>query len=302
MEYIIEVKNLEKKYGNFKALNNLNIHIEKGSIYGLVGKNGAGKTTLIRLLCGLEEPTSGTYSIYRISNKDKNINKERQKIGAIIEYPYLYYNMNAYDNIKEVYKIKGITSYEEIDSLLDKVGLLKEKNKKVRTFSLGMKQRLMIACALVGNPDLLILDEPTNGLDPAGIKKLRDILKEIAHKENVAVFVSSHILSEMQLMCDKVAVIDSGKIVKIEDMSDETNEIEVVDIRVEDIEKSIQTIKERFGIEATKKEHSIEINISTESLPEVVKELAMADVKIRAVIPKEHNLEDIFFDATKGGE
>ena len=105
MEYIIEVKNLEKKYGNFKALNNLNIHIEKGSIYGLVGKNGAGKTTLIRLLCGLEEPTSGTYSIYRISNKDKNINKERQKIGAIIEYPYLYYNMNAYDNIKEVYKI-----------------------------------------------------------------------------------------------------------------------------------------------------------------------------------------------------
>ena len=98
MEYIIEVKNLEKKYGNFKALNNLNIHIEKGSIYGLVGKNGAGKTTLIRLLCGLEEPTSGTYSIYRISNKDKSINKERQKIGAIIEYPCLYYNMNAYDN------------------------------------------------------------------------------------------------------------------------------------------------------------------------------------------------------------
>ena len=160
MEYIIEVKNLEKKYGNFKALNNLNIHIENGSIYGLVGKNGAGKTTLIRLLCGLEEPTSGTYSIYRISNKDKSINKERQKIGAIIEYPCLYYNMNAYDNIKEVYKIKGITSYEEIDSLLDKVGLLIEKNKKVRTFSLGMKQRLMIACALVGNPDLLILDEP----------------------------------------------------------------------------------------------------------------------------------------------
>ena len=185
MEYIIEVKNLEKKYGNFKALNNLNIHIEKGSIYGLVGKNGAGKTTLIRLLCGLEEPTSGTYSIYRISNKDKSINKERQKIGAIIEYPYLYYNMNSYDNIKEVYKIKGITSYEEIDSLLDKVGLLKEKNKKVRTFSLGMKQRLGLALALINHPDLLILDEPLNGLDPQGIVELREILSHLNKKYGI---------------------------------------------------------------------------------------------------------------------
>ena len=128
MEYIIEVKNLEKKYGNFKALNNLNIHIEKGSIYGLVGKNGAGKTTLIRLLCGLEEPTSGTYSIYRISNKDKNINKERQKIGAIIEYPYLYYNMNAYDNIKEVNSI--LNKYEKL--IVGRMGLpYKEKNIRV---------------------------------------------------------------------------------------------------------------------------------------------------------------------------
>ena len=214
MEYIIEVKNLEKKYGNFKALNNLNIHIEKGSIYGLVGKNGAGKTTLIRLLCGLEEPTSGTYSIYRISNKDKNINKERQKIGAIIEYPYLYYNMNAYDNIKEVYKIKGITSYEEIDSLLDKVGLLKEKNKKVRTFSLGMKQRLMIACALVGNPDLLILDEPINGLDPEGIIEIRKLVLDLNKKSNITILISSHYLDELSKIATCYGFMDRGRIVK----------------------------------------------------------------------------------------
>ena len=214
MEYIIEVKNLEKKYGNFKALNNLNIHIEKGSIYGLVGKNGAGKTTLIRLLCGLEEPTSGTYSIYRISNKDKNINKERQKIGAIIEYPYLYYNMNAYDNIKEVYKIKGITSYEEIDSLLDKVGLLKEKNKKVRTFSLGMKQRLGLALALINNPDLLILDEPLNGLDPQGIVELREILSHLNKKYGITMLISSHILDELEMIATRYGFIHQGQMIE----------------------------------------------------------------------------------------
>ena len=222
-------------------------------------------------------------------------------IGAIVENPDMYKYMSGIDNLRLHARIRNIDE-QRVNEVLGMVDLKDRKKEKVSKYSLGMKQRLGLALTLLHKPKVLILDEPTNGLDPAGIKKLRDILKEIAHKENVAVFVSSHILSEMQLMCDKVAVIDSGKIVKIEDMSDETNEIEVVDIRVEDIEKSIQTIKERFGIEATKKEHSIEINISTESLPEVVKELAMADVKIRAVIPKEHNLEDIFFDATKGGE
>ncbi len=297
---VLELKNVNKTYGKRKVIDNISLEVKEGEIYGFLGPNGSGKTTTIKMILRLISSDSGEIKVNGYDVK-KQFEKAMECIGAIVENPDMYKYMSGIDNLKLHARIRNIDE-QRVNEVLEMVDLKDRKKEKVSKYSLGMKQRLGLALTLLHKPKVLILDEPTNGLDPAGIKKLRDILKEIAHKENVAVFVSSHILSEMQLMCDKVAVIDSGKIVKIEDMSDETNEIEVVDIRVEDIEKSIQTIKERFGIEATKKEHSIEINISTESLPEVVKELAMADVKIRAVIPKEHNLEDIFFDATKGGE
>lgn len=297
---VLELKNVNKTYGKSKVIDNISLEVKEGEIYGFLGPNGSGKTTTIKMILRLISSDSGEIKVNGYDVK-KQFEKAMECIGAIVENPDMYKYMSGIDNLRLHARIRNIDE-QRVNEVLEMVDLKDRKKEKVSKYSLGMKQRLGLALTLLHKPKVLILDEPTNGLDPAGIKKLRDILKEIAHKENVAVFVSSHILSEMQLMCDKVAVIDSGKIVKIEDMSDETNEIEVVDIRVEDIEKSIQTIKERFGIEATKKEHSIEINISTESLPEVVKELAMADVKIRAVIPKEHNLEDIFFDATKGGE
>ena len=297
---VLELKNVNKTYGKRKVIDNISLEVKEGEIYGFLGPNGSGKTTTIKMILRLISSDSGEIKVNGYDVK-KQFEKAMECIGAIVENPDMYKYMSGIDNLKLHARIRNIDE-QRVNEVLEMVDLKDRKKEKVSKYSLGMKQRLGLALTLLHKPKVLILDEPTNGLDPAGIKELRDILKEIAHKENVAVFVSSHILSEMQLMCDKVAVIDSGKIVKIEDMSDETNEIEVVDIRVEDIEKSIQTIKERFGIEATKKEHSIEINISTESLPEVVKELAMADVKIRAVIPKEHNLEDIFFDATKGGE
>ena len=297
---VLELKNVNKTYGKRKVIDNISLEVKEGEIYGFLGPNGSGKTTTIKMILRLISSDSGEIKVNGYDVK-KQFEKAMECIGAIVENPDMYKYMSGIDNLRLHARIRNIDE-QRVNEVLGMVDLKDRKKEKVSKYSLGMKQRLGLALTLLHKPKVLILDEPTNGLDPAGIKKLRDILIEIAHKENVAVFVSSHILSEMQLMCDKVAVIDSGKIVKIEDMSDETNEIEVVDIRVEDIEKSIQTIKERFGIEATKKEHSIEINISTESLPEVVKELAMADVKIRAVIPKEHNLEDIFFDATKGGE
>ena len=183
------------------------------------------------------------------------------------------------------------------------VELKGRENDKVGKYSLGMKQRLGLALTLLHKPRVLILDEPTNGLDPAGIKKLRDILKEIAHKEGVAVFVSSHILSEMQLMCDKVAVLDNGKIVKIEEISQEKEEeIESVEIKVKQLERAVQILKEKFNINTKIEKDIINITIETTKLPEVVKELAIADTEIKAIIPKSHTLEDIFFDATKGGK
>ena len=297
---VLELKNVSKTYGKRKVIDNISLDVKEGEIYGFLGPNGSGKTTTIKMILRLISSDSGEIKVNGYDVK-KQFEKAMECIGAIVENPDMYKYMSGIDNLKLHARIRKIDE-QRINEVLEIVGLKDRKKEKVGKYSLGMKQRLGLALTLLHKPKVLILDEPTNGLDPAGIKKLRDILKEIAHKESVAVFVSSHILSEMQLMCDKVAVIDSGKIVKIEDMSDETNEIEVVEIKVEDVEKSIQIIRESFGIEATKKEHSIEITISTESLPNVVKELAIADVKIRAVIPKEHNLEDIFFDATKGGK
>lgn len=301
MGYIIEANNLEKRYGNFKALNNLNMHIEKGRIYGLVGKNGAGKTTLIRLLCGLEEPTSGIYSIYGVSNKDKNINKERQRIGAIIEYPYLYYNMNAYDNIKEIYKIKGITSYEEIDNLLDKVGLLKEKNKKVRTFSLGMKQRLMIACALVGNPDLLILDEPINGLDPEGIIEIRKLVLDLNKKSNITILISSHYLDELSKIATNYGFINKGHIIEEVSYEELNNKIsEKTIIKIKDITKLSKYLDDNsINYEKTGKE---EITIYNKiNIPKFITELNNNKIEIEDIKEEKDTLENYFLKLL-GGE
>lgn len=159
---ILETKDLCKSYGKFKVLKNFNMHIPKGTIYGLIGKNGAGKTTAIRLICGLQEPSSGSYSIYGIKNNNKQIVKSRKRIGAIVETPSIYLDMTAKDNLLQQCKIIGLPSNDNIDEILELVGLGKTENKKVKDFSLGMKQRLGLAVALVSNPDFLILDEPIN--------------------------------------------------------------------------------------------------------------------------------------------
>ena len=196
MKYILQTYNLEKKYKNFKAVTNLNMHIERGAIYGLIGKNGAGKTTLIRLICGLQKPTSGTYSIYDISNEDKSIIKIRKKIGAIIETPSIYMDMTAEDNLKEQYKIIGLP-YKNLKEILKFVGLNEVGKKKAKDFSLGMRQRLGIAISLVGNPDLLILDEPINGLDPEGIIEIRELILKLNKEKGITVLISSHYLDEL---------------------------------------------------------------------------------------------------------
>ena len=252
------------------------------------------------MILRLIDSDSGEIKVNGFDTK-KQFEKAMECIGAIVENPDMYKYMSGIDNLKLHARIRNIDK-KRIDEVLEMVELKGREKDKVGKYSLGMKQRLGLALTLLHKPKVLILDEPTNGLDPAGIKKLRDILKEIAHKEGVAVFVSSHILSEMQLMCDKVAVIDSGKVVKIEEISKEDDKIETVEIKVKNVEKAIQIIKEKFEIDTKRVGNNIEITLPTENLPKVVKELAIADVEIKAVIPKEHSLEEIFFDATKGGK
>ncbi len=190
------------------------MHVPKGAIYGFVGKNGAGKTTLIRVICGLQEPTSGKYELYGISNTAKKIAKSRRRIGAVVETPSIYSDMTAAENLKEQYRILGLPSFDGIPELLKLVGLEQTGKKKVRHFSLGMRQRLGIAVALAGDPDFLVLDEPVNGLDPQGIIEMRELILKLNREQQITVLISSHILDELSRLATHYGFIDEGRIVK----------------------------------------------------------------------------------------
>lgn len=298
---VLELKNVSKTFGRRKVIDDISLEVKEGEIYGFLGPNGSGKTTTIKMILSLISLDSGTITVNGFDTK-KQFEKAMECIGAIVENPDMYKYMSGIDNLKLHARIRNVDK-KRIDEVLELVELKDRAKEKVGKYSLGMKQRLGLALTLLHKPKVLILDEPTNGLDPAGIKKLRDILKQISHQEGVAVFVSSHILSEMQLMCDKVAVLNDGKIVKIENIVNAQEEkIEQLEIRVKDTEKAIQILKEKFEIEGKVEKENIEITILSEKVPSVVKELAISDVEIKAVIPKEHTLEEIFFDATKGGK
>ncbi|MCI8272791.1 MAG: ABC transporter ATP-binding protein [Clostridia bacterium] len=297
---ILEIKNLSKSFGKRKVIDNISLEVKEGEVYGFLGPNGSGKTTTIKMILRLIDNDGGEIKVNGYDTK-KQFEKAMEYIGAIVENPDMYKYMTGRDNLKLHARIRNVDS-KRIDEVLDLVGLKDRADEKVGKYSLGMKQRLGLALTLLHKPKILVLDEPTNGLDPAGIKQLRDILKEIAHNDGVAVFVSSHILSEMQLMCDKVAVLDNGKIVKTEEITnDEESGIENIEIRVNNKEKAIEILKDKFNMELKTQSKHIEITTSVVQIPSIVKELAINDVGIRAIVPKEHTLEDIFFDATKGG-
>lgn len=214
MEYILTAESLGKQYRHFKALDSFSIHVPKGSIYGFVGKNGAGKTTFIRLICGLQEPTSGSYTLYGVKNTDPGITKSRRRMGAVVETPSIYLDMTAEDNLKEQYRIIGLPSFDDIPELLRLVGLENTGKKKAKNFSLGMKQRLGIAIALAGSPDFLILDEPVNGLDPQGIIEMRELILRLNQERQITFLISSHILDELSRLATHYGFIDSGHMVR----------------------------------------------------------------------------------------
>lgn len=215
MEYVLTTSNLEKHYRHFKALSGLTMHVPKGAIYGFVGKNGAGKTTLIRIICGLQEPTSGGYALYGASShQTPELLKARHRIGAVVETPSLYLDMTAEENLRQQYRVLGLPSFSNIPELLKLVGLSDTRRKKAKHFSLGMRQRLGIAVALAGDPDFLILDEPINGLDPQGIIEIRELLLRLNREHQITLLISSHILDELSRLATHYGFIDDGHIVK----------------------------------------------------------------------------------------
>jgi ABC-2 type transport system ATP-binding protein len=214
MEQVLTVNALTKIYGQSKALDGFSMHIPKGAIYGFVGKNGSGKTTLIRLICGLQTPTAGEYTLYGIQNSDKRITKARRRMGAVVETPSIYLDLSAEDNLKVQYRVLGLPTYGGITELLDLVGLADAGNKKAKHFSLGMRQRLGLAQAIMENPKILILDEPFNGLDKEGVKEMREYL--LSYKEQgKTILICSHSAEDISVLCETVHEMDKGRIEKI---------------------------------------------------------------------------------------
>ena len=214
MEYVIETKNLCKNYMKNKVLKDLNVHVPKGSIYGLVGKNGAGKSTFMRVVCGIQDATAGEYKLFGVSNSTSQINKARSRMGAVIENVSMYPNMSAKDNMKQQYRLLGIPSWDGIDELLELVGLGNTGKKKAKNFSLGMRQRLGLAMTLAGSPDCIVLDEPMNGLDPEGIIEMRETILKLNKEKDITFVISSHILDELAKVATHYGFIDDGHLVE----------------------------------------------------------------------------------------
>lgn len=214
MEYVLKTNNICKQYKKFKALDGLTMNVPKGSIYGFVGRNGAGKTTLIRIVCGMQIPTSGDFELYGIKNSEGDINRSRRRIGSVIETPSIYSDMTAEENLKQQYQVLGLPDYSGIPELLKLVGLSDTGRKKARNFSLGMRQRLGIAVALCGSPDFLVLDEPINGLDPEGIVEIRELILKLNRENKITVLISSHILDELSKLATYYGFINNGRLIR----------------------------------------------------------------------------------------
>ena len=301
MKYILTADNLNKNYRHSHALHNFSMHIPKGAIYGFVGENGAGKTTLIRTICGLQAPTSGTYSLYGVKNTDKRIREAQQRIGAVVESPAVYLDMSAENNLKHQYHVLGLPTYDGLKELLHLVGLEKTGRKKVRNYSLGMKQRLGIAVALVGNPDFLILDEPTNGLDPQGIIELRELILKLNRQRQITVLISSHNLDELSRLATHYGFIVDGSMVK--------------EITAEELAKAcrkcaVLTVTDTGVLARALDLLGLEYDILSEStanvygeipISELTMELAKDRCRILSLHEKDETLESYYINLTGGG-
>ncbi len=301
MKKVLETEHMTKKYKDFKALSNLNMHIEEGSIYGLIGKNGAGKTTLIRVICGLQKPDEGGYRLFGIENDNRDITLERKRIGAIIETPSLYQELTARDNLLLQYKLVGMPSNDGIDELLELVGLENTGKKKVKNFSLGMRQRLGIAVSLANNPDFLILDEPINGLDPQGIVEVRELILKLNREKRITILISSHYLDELSKIATHYGFMDGGTLIKEISAQELEKKIQKkIELKVQEAKTFIDYFEKKgFSYEIID-EKTIDIygklNITT-----ILRELAKASLDVEEIHEKEESLENYFLNLIEGG-
>jgi ABC-2 type transport system ATP-binding protein len=300
MDFVFQAEGLTKRYGNFKALDGLSMHVQGGAIYGFVGRNGAGKTTLIRLLCGLQEPSSGSFALFGISGGSRDMADARRRIGAVVETPALYTDMTAEDNLRQQYLILGLPSFEGIPDLLKLVGLENTGRKKVRYFSLGMKQRLGIALALSGDPDFLVLDEPANGLDPQGIVEIRELILKLNRERQVTFLISSHILDELSRLATHYGIIDHGRMVR--ELSAEELEAECRKcVRMEVSDTSVLArVLDGLGLDYKILSDTAADVYARVSVTELALALSAENCQVLSMQEKDQNLEGYFLSLVGG--
>ncbi|GGF34231.1 putative ABC transporter ATP-binding protein YhcH [Halobacillus andaensis] len=296
-ESIMELKNLKKTIKGKPIIKGLNFSIQSGEVFGFLGPNGAGKTTTIRMMAGLMRMSEGDVYIQGHSVK-KNFKEAIQHVGAIVENPEMYPFMSGRKNLVHYARmVPGITK-ERIDEVVQLVGLENRINEKVSKYSLGMRQRLGIAQALLHKPSILILDEPTNGLDPSGIREIRAYIRRLASEEGVAVIVSSHILSEMELMCDRIGIIKNGELISMQSVNDaleETDKKEVF-LEAEPINEAQGVLKEAVNGKVTTQGGQLIFTAKREELPSIVQKLVEHNINIYGVTVSRSTLEDKFLN------
>ena len=299
---VLKIYNITKKYGEQLAVVNVNMTIKKCDIYGFIGQNGAGKTTLIRLITGLIHKSGGEIELLG-ANEENELNKARTMVGSLIETPSFYTNMTARENLEVSRLVRNIPGKKCIDEVLELVGLKDVEKKKVKNFSLGMRQRLGIANALMGNPKLLILDEPINGLDPMGIVEIRELLKKINKEKDMTILISSHILSELSELATTYGIISNGKLIEeitAKQLSEKCRQY--IDLRVDDTARAVILLERELGISDYEvlEDSNIKVFSNLDNVGEINSLLSRSGIIVESISVKGENLEEYFMNKVGG--
>ena len=299
---VLKTYNITKKYGEQLAVDNVNMTIKKGDIYGFIGQNGAGKTTLIRLITGLIHKSGGEIELLG-ANEENELNKARTMVGSLIESPSFYTNMTARENLEVSRLVRNIPGKKCIDEVLELVGLKDVEKKKVKNFSLGMRQRLGIANALMGNPKLLILDEPINGLDPMGIVEIRELLKKINKEKDMTILISSHILSELSELATTYGIISNGKLIEeitAKQLSKKCRQY--IDLKVDNTARAVILLERELGISDYEvlEDSNIKVFSNLDNVGEVNSLLSRSGSIVESISVKGENLEEYFMNKVGG--
>ena len=295
---VLECCDLYKKFGKKEILKGISLEANEGDILGFIGPNGAGKTTTIKLILGLQSITSGSVKINGFDIQ-KDFTKAIQKVGTIVENPDLYMYMSGYENLKMISNLYSGITKERIDEVIKFVGLENRIKDKVSKYSLGMRQRLGIAQAILHKPNLLVLDEPTNGLDPEGIKQIKDLIVKLEKEENMAVLISSHNLLELESFCTKVTIIKNGEIVETSTIEEakKVNKDSIYHLVVDKTTEVLNILENKLE---KLDDENIQVYAKKEEIPEIIEKLVTSGVKIYSVYPEEMSLEDAFLKKTGG--